>query len=77
MPTKTWTVASNAKYSPVLEGMTAVAGALQCITKFTANMKVALNNCLYEESLDGSSGITFQLTDNMSVREDKIRALAD
>jgi hypothetical protein len=30
-------------------------------------MKAALNDCLYEQSLVGSSGVTFELTNNIRV----------
>jgi hypothetical protein len=60
----TWTVAS----SPIQSHKGNDCGAWQCI-KFTAYMKAALNDRLYEESIDGSSSVTFELTDNMSVRD--------
>jgi hypothetical protein len=57
-----WTVAS----SPIQSDEGNECGAWQCI-KFTVYMKAALNHCLHEESLGGSSGVTFELPDNMSV----------
>jgi hypothetical protein len=60
----TWTVAS----SPIQSDEGNECGAWQCI-KFTVYMKAALNDCLHEESLDGSSGVTFELTDNTSVSQ--------
>jgi hypothetical protein len=60
----TWAVAS----SPIQSHGGNDCGAWQCI-KFAAYMKAALNDCLYEESIDGSSSVTFELRDNMSVRE--------
>jgi hypothetical protein len=61
----TWAVASSPIQSHGRNG----CGAWQCI-KFTAYMKAVLNVCLYDESIDGSSSsVTFELMDNMSIRD--------
>jgi hypothetical protein len=60
----TWAVTS----SPIQSHGGNGCGAWECI-KFTAYMKAALNVCLYDESIDGSSSVTFELMDKTSVRD--------
>jgi hypothetical protein len=53
-------------FSPSSPTMGNDCGAWHCI-KLTSYMKAGPDDCLYEESLDRSSGVTFELTDNMRV----------
>ena len=43
-------------------------GAWMCL-KFVAYMNAAFKKCLYEESLDGSSTVSFEFTGNINVQQ--------